>query len=484
MTIQELLILSPIMFLALGALIAILLEITTRNVSHVIYVSIVFLILSFLASMNLWNGWTNTPIGSPILGESFSVDHFAIFFYFLIIPVGAATLLMMKTLLDKMDFDRGEMIILLLLSLTGMMALVSSRDLLAIYVSLELASLPLIALGAIRKNGYALEVGVKFLVMSSVSTATLLYGFIILYGLTGSTNLDQILYELKNMDSLTPALMFSIVAIIAGFGFKMSLVPWQSWVPDFYQGAPVIVVAFVSVASKAAAFAVVVRIFLLAMNHDGVTQYWIAIFAVISALTMIVGNLIALRQTSFKRLLGYSSISQAGYMLIGIASISTGSLGLVGLLYYLAGYAFTNLTVFFTYGAILSKSDNDEIYLLKGLLQKSPLIAVSMVIAFLSLIGMPATVGFMGKLFVFSSAVDSGILWLAILGGISTVVGAFYYLRVIKTIVFDTPESDPEFSINKVGVSIQLIGAIGILFFGIFPSFLIHLSKTAIESLM
>ncbi len=179
MTIQELLILSPIMFLALGALIAILLEITTRNVSHVIYVSIVFLILSFLASMNLWNGWTNTPIGSPILGESFSVDHFALFFYFLIIPVGAATLLMMKTLLDKMDFDRGEMIILLLLSLTGMMALVSSRDLLAIYVSLELASLPLIALGAIRKNGYALEVGVKFLVMSSVSTATLLYGFII-----------------------------------------------------------------------------------------------------------------------------------------------------------------------------------------------------------------------------------------------------------------------------------------------------------------
>ena len=132
----------------------------------------------------------------------------------------------------------------------------------------------------------------------------------------------------------------------------------------------------------------------------------------------------------------------------------------------------------------MSKSDNDEIYLLKGLLQKSPLIAVSMVIAFLSLIGMPATVGFMGKLFVFSSAVDSGILWLAILGGISTVVGAFYYLRVIKTIVFDTPESDPEFSIDKVGISIQLIGAIGILFFGIFPSFLIHLSKTAIESLM
>jgi len=210
MTIQELLILSPIIFVALGALVAILLEITTRNVSHVIYVTIVFLILSFLASMNLWNGWTNTPNGSPILGDSFSVDHFAIFFYFLIIPVGAATLLMIKTLLDKMDFDRGEMIILLLLSLTGMMALVSSRDLLAIYVSLELASLPLIALGAIRKNGYALEVGVKFLVMSSVSTATLLYGFVILYGLTGSTNLDQILYELKNMDSLTPALMFSI----------------------------------------------------------------------------------------------------------------------------------------------------------------------------------------------------------------------------------------------------------------------------------
>ena len=483
MTTQELWMILPIVIIGLSVLVTTITEITYNNINRTISISLLFILISFIASLNVWFGWTFTPSLELLFGNSISVDKFALFFYFLILLVTFFTLLISRSYLVEMKKDSGELIILLLLSISGMLVLVSARELITIYVALELSSLPLIALGAIRRGKFSAEVGIKFFILSSVATAVLLYGFVFLYGFTGTTHLDRIFYELVNIQNVEPALIFSIVAIIAGFGFKMAIVPWQSWIPDYYQGAPIPVVALLSVASKAAAFAIVIRIFYIAMQNSLFVEFWMNIFAIVSILSMSLGNLVALRQKSFLRLLGYSTIAQAGYMLIGLASFHSGNLGLNALLYYIAGYAFSNLTVFFVFMIINTKYKDDHLDNLKGLFFKSPLLSIFMIIGLLSLLGMPPTVGFMGKLFVFSAAIDSDLLWLAIVGGANTVIASFYYLRIIKKILFDQSENQTSYSVSKVNNIIYIFGSFGIIFLGIFPVLLFNLTKTAVKFL-
>ena len=274
MTTQELWMILPIVIIGLSVLVTTITEITYNNINRTISISLLFILISFIASLNVWFGWTFTPSLELLFGNSISVDKFALFFYFLILLVTFFTLLISRSYLVEMKKDSGELIILLLLSISGMLVLVSARELITIYVALELSSLPLIALGAIRRGKFSAEVGIKFFILSSVATAVLLYGFVFLYGFTGTTHLDRIFYELVNIQNVEPALIFSIVAIIAGFGFKMAIVPWQSWIPDYYQGAPIPVVALLSVASKAAAFAIVIRIFYIAMQNSLFVEFW------------------------------------------------------------------------------------------------------------------------------------------------------------------------------------------------------------------
>jgi NADH-quinone oxidoreductase subunit N len=267
----------------------------------------------------------------------------------------------------------------------------------------------------------------------------------------------------------------------------MAVVPWQMWVPDVYQGAPTPVAAFLSVASKASAFAVIMRIMYSAFGDPSMMQDWSGLFAILAAISMTVGNVLALAQSNIKRLLGYSTIAQAGYILVGVASVPANQVGSTfygagpqGAMYYLAGYAFTNLAVFFTVIAITMRTGDDSIDGLKGMLKRSPLLASLLVFGILSLLGMPPTVGFMAKVVVFGSALNADLAWLAIVGVVNTVIAAYYYLRVIRMIVFDDPVDPSTFSGDKPVLVAAGVAAIGTGIFGLAPFLLLEFAESAL----
>ena len=277
------------------------------------------------------------------------------------------------------------------------------------------------------------------------------------------------------------AVMLSVLLIVAGFGFKMAIAPWHMWVPDVYQGSPTPVAAFLSVASKASAFAVLMRLLYSFAGFDPVAQDWQILFALIATASMTVGNLMALSQTNVKRLLAYSTIAQAGYIMVGFAAVSVASssgstaAGPQSIMYYLAGYAFTNLAVFLAFAAIVHRTGNDTIAGLSGLLKRSPVLAILMVIGLLSLLGMPPTVGFMAKAVIFSTAVDQGLIWLAVVAVVNTVVAAYYYLRVVGVIMFGESDDTDPIKPGAGELAAVSIGVAGALVFGIVPWFILEL---------
>ena len=302
-----------------------------------------------------------------------------------------------------------------------------------------------------------------------------------LYGYTGATRIDEIVARLASVpfEAGVPfgslAVMLAVLLIVAGFGFKMAIAPWHMWVPDVYQGSPTPVAAFLSVASKAAAFAVLMRILYSMVGYDDIAQDWQILFALIATASMTAGNLLALSQTNVKRLLAYSTIAQAGYIMVGFAAVSVASWsdspssGPQSVMYYLAGYAFTNLAVFLSFAAIVHRTGNDTIEGLSGLLKRSPVLATFMVIGLLSLLGMPPTVGFMAKAVIFSTAVDQGLVWLAVVAVVNTVIAAYYYLRVIGLIVFGDPEADDKLKPGAGELTAVGVGVAGAVVFGAIP---------------
>ena len=372
------------------------------------------------------------------------------------------------------------------------MLLVGASELMTIYVALETTALPAIALAAMRRDGFSIEAGAKFLILSALSTALLLFGLVFLYGYTGATRIDEIVARLATLpfESGVPfgslAVMLAVLMIVAGFGFKMAIAPWHMWVPDVYQGAPTPVAAFLSVASKASAFAVLMRLLYSMAGFEAVAQDWQILFAVIATASMTAGNLLALSQSNMKRLLAYSTIAQAGYIMVGFAAVSvasssgsTGS-GPQSVMYYLAGYAFTNLAVFLAFTAVIHRTGDDTIQGLSGLLKRSPVLAVLMVIGLLSLLGMPPTVGFMAKAVIFSTAVDQGLIWLAVVAVVNTVVAAYYYLRVIGLIIFGESDDTQPIKTGPGEMTAVAIGVAGAIIFGVVPWFMLQLIDDSI----
>jgi NADH-quinone oxidoreductase subunit N len=450
MTAQDFWVLSPEIAMAVLALVVISVDLVTRSMAKVSTVAFIGLAVPVILTLNLWNGWFGDPATGPALFDTFEADRFSLFFKFILLTVTAGTILASAKYIasDRMKDYGGEFVSLVLLSVTGMMILVSATELITIYVALELTALPVVALAAIHRSKQGVEAGTKFFVLSAISSALLLYGFAYIYGYTGSTNLHVIMERLAVLPTQpgvpfgSYAVLLSVIMIVAGF--KMAVVPWQMWVPDVYQGAPTPVAAFLSVASKAAAFAVIMRIMYVAFGDANLMQDWSGLFAILAAVTMTLGNTLALSQSNIKRLLGYSTIAQAGYILVGLASVPANQVGATsagagpqGVLYYLAGYAFTNLAVFFAVIAITSRTNDDSIAGLNGLLKRSPLLAGLLVFGLLSLLGMPPTVGFMTKVVVFGAALNANLTWLAVIGVVNTVIAAYYYLRVIRAIVFE-----------------------------------------------
>ncbi len=380
------------------------------------------------------------------LGGMVRFDWLGFFFKMLFMFAGAATALLFMD--NEKIGHRGEAYLLLLASLLGMDLMAASADLVMLYLAIETTSIPLYILsGFMLADNKSTEAGFKYLLFGALSSTIMLYGFSLIFGFTGTTNLYQ-LAELFNAGFLPAVSAFGVLALIlVGLGFKVSIVPFHFWAPDVYEGAPTPVAGFLSTASKAAGFAVLIRLFFVAFPN--LAESWTLILAVISAITMTVGNLLSLQQTNIKRLLAYSSVAHAGYVLIGVVafskSLAVQELGAASVVFYMAAYIATNLLAFGIVMAFSRVTGLEEIKDYAGLSRRSPLLGLMMLAAFLSLAGMPPFGGFVAKVFVFTAGVQAGYVWLVIVGIINSIIGVYYYLNVLKVVyLYRMPDQDEE----------------------------------------
>ena len=415
--------------------------------------------------------------------ETISVDDFALFFNFLFAGIAAIVVLSSIDFLRKSRFT-AEYYALVLVSTAGMMLLASTIDLIAIFVALELTSISLYILVGFLKDERSSEAGLKYLLLGAISSAVTLYGMAYLFGIAGSTSLDDIGRVVSEANGETrSALVLGAVFLAAGFGFKMAIVPFQMWVPDVYEGAPTPVTAYLSVGSKAAGFAVVMRIFLVALGDGFISSDWAMVFAVLAAISMSLGNITALMQGNIKRMLGYSSIAQAGTFLIGLAAVAAADpqllLGTSAVVFFLGTYAFTNLGAFIAVIAISNKIGSDEIADYAGVAKRSPLLALGLTLCLISLTGIPPTAGFIAKVYVFNAAVQADLVWLAIVGVLNGVVAAYYYLRVVLNMYTGEPASEEAIQPGYYLGLAMAVAVVGLLVIGIFPSPLLEASEAA-----
>ena len=380
--------------------------------------------------------------GEPVmtLGGMVRFDWLGFFFKLLFMFAGAATALLLMD--NEKVGRRGEAYLLLLASLIGMNLMASSANLVMLYLAIETTSIPLYVLsGFMLGDDKSTEAGFKYLLFGALTSTVMLYGFSLVYGFTGTTDLYLLAGAFK-AGALQPVAAFGVLALIlVGLGFKVSAVPFHFWAPDVYEGAPTPVAGFLSTASKAAGFAVLVRLFFVAFPDFAVS--WTTILAVLAAVTMTVGNLLTLQQTNIKRLLAYSSVAHAGYTLIGAVALS--QLGAASVVFYLAAYIATNLLAFGIVMAFSRVTGLEDIKDYAGMSRRSPWLGLMMLAAFLSLAGMPPFGGFVAKVFVFAAGVQAGYTWLVIVGILNSIIGVYYYLNVLKFVyLYRMPEQDEE----------------------------------------
>ena len=380
------------------------------------------------------------PQGGSLLSGMFMADGYAAFFKGLFLMSTALTVLISMRYLDDEGSHHGEYYALLLFAAVGMMFMAGGGDLITIYLGLELMSLPTYVLaGFIRRDVTSTEGAVKYFLMGAFTSGILLYGLALLYGLTGTTNLLAVSQKVASLSLDDPALILATILVVTGFGFKIAAVPFHMWVPDAYEGAPTSITAFMSAAVKAAAFAGLMRVFVVALAPAALQ--WEVLWWVLAALSMILGNVVAIAQTSLKRMLAYSSISHAGYALIGVVSaVQAKGPGVASVLFYLFAYMFTTMGTF-SMIILLTRQGfrGDHIADFAGLGRTHPVPAFIFIIFFLSLAGIPPTAGFVGKLLIFRAAIEAGFVWLAVIGVVTSAIAAYYYFMVIKTMFMDAP---------------------------------------------
>ena len=476
---------APEITLGAFALIVIVLDLIVKRKGLLAIASIAGLMTSLGFAVALWN-----KPGQAIFNNMFIMDHYAIFFN--VIFIGAAFLVVLASMdyVENFKHLQGEYYALIMLSAAGMMFMAATGELISIYIALELTSLSLYALTAFLRNEKSSEAGVKYLLLGAISSAILLFGMTLVYGFTGTTHLSEIANvfqgEPTNILWDQPGFLLGLIMMAGGFGFKIAMVPFQMWVPDVYEGAPTPITAYLSVASKAAGFAVILRVFLTAFGGpDWLSTNWGMMFAVLAAVTMSVGNVMALFQTNIKRLFGYSSIAQAGYLMVGLAAVGmskgTNDLGSSGVLFFLASYAATNLGAFIVIIAISNKIKSDNIENYSGMAKRSPLLALGLALCLISLTGIPPTAGFIAKIYVFNSAVQNDLLWLVLIGVINSVISAYYYLKIVKVMYMGAPASEETVSTTfPLGAALAL-STLGVLFIGIFPGRLLDVAQSAVK---
>jgi NADH-quinone oxidoreductase subunit N len=442
-----------------------------------------------LLGLALSVGYTVSLVARGRQGGAFSdtllVDNYAIFFLFLFPAVAATIVLASMDHVRQMPDRQGEFYALVLVIAVGAMLLGQANDLITIFIAFELTSIPQYILAGFMRDSRSSEAGLKYLLLGGISTATLLYGMALLFGLTGTTALPGIADALTHApDSARFGFLLAAVLLAAGFGFKMAIFPFQMWVPDVYEGAPTPVTAYLSVASKAAAFAIVMRVFFTALSGTLITAEWANMFAVLAAVSMTLGNVLAIQQRNIKRMFGYSSVAQAGNFLVGVAAVSAAggqfTIGASGVVFFLAAYAFTNLGAFLAIIAISDSIGSEAIADYSGLWRRAPMLALVLGFCLVSLTGIPPTVGFFAKVYIFNAAIQAKLVWLVVIAVLNTLVSAVYYLGVVRVMFLGEPRAE-----GRLGAGIPIrfgmsVAALGVLFFGVFPGPLLDVANKAV----
>jgi NADH-quinone oxidoreductase subunit N len=402
--------------------------------------------------------------GRTMLGESYVQDSLAIFATRLFLAATALSLLGSLTLRQP-SFDRraAEYHFVLLLSLLGMLVLASARELVLLFVAFELMSIPLYVLtGFLKRDAVAPEAALKFFLVGTVSSAVILYGMSFVYGVTGSTALSAIPEALADGN---PLMLLGMAILLAGLGFKIAAFPFHMWAPDTYEAASTPFVAWLSVAPKAAGFVAIIRLYIEGVGSAGLV--WMPIVATLAGVTIVTGNLMAIPQRNIKRLLAYSGVAHIGYMLLGLAAVSVNGVAMV--LFYLVAYLFGNMGAFLIVEVVAQSERSDNIDAYRGLAQRSPLLALAMLIFLLSLGGIPFVAGFWAKLYVFWAAIERGMYALVFLGAVLTVVALYYYLLVARRMYIEAPERSERVPIPGLLGTAIVVCVLGVVGIGLYP---------------
>ena len=477
---DELLALAPELWLAGVGLALVVLDLFVAEDRKIVvgWAAIIGLVLSLLPTFGMLglpaSGAQVLP-SRTVFFNTYAVDGFAVFFKIIVIISAILVILSAMDYFRKQTRFEGELYALLTFTTLGLVLMAGSADLILLALSIEFVSLTSYVLaGYFKASARGNEAGIKYFLFGASASAVMIYGFSILYGLTGQTNLYAIAERIRTAP--TPALIVALSLSLAGLGFKISMVPFHQWTPDVYEGSPTPVAAYLSVASKAAGFAALVRLLLVAIAPSSLD--WVTLVAGLSALSMTVGNLLALPQRNIKRMLAYSSISHAGFLLIGVAAFK-GDFGTPGLLIYLLAYTFTNLGAFFVAVLLEQRLGSVDIPDYAGLSQRSPALAAVMALFMLSLTGIPPTAGFFGKFYIFGGAINNGLIWLAVVAIANSVVALYYYVNVIR-VMYLLPASSREPVTGPAALQVALgITALGTLVIGIFPQPFINLVGAA-----
>ncbi len=466
-------IISPELSLLIGASLILLVGYIKNLAKICSSIALLALVLALVFSLNQWGHQASGFFGMV------TCDGFGVAFKIIFAIVGILALLIAHRFLAAKRIDRPEFYALLLISTAGMMVMANTTDLVVMFIGLEIMSVPLYVLaGFARRSLESNEASIKYFIMGAFASAFLLMGIAFVFGASATTDLRRIVADFSFIVSNSQAYMYTGVALIlVGFGFMVAAVPFLAWVPDVYLGAPTPVTAFFSVGPKAAGFAVLLRIFVFGFGRmiELDMAFW-----VLAVLTMTVGNVLALRQNNVKRMLAYSSIAHAGYILVAFAV--GGSEAVSAAVFYLVAYTMFNLGAFAIVTLLETRSGcKSEFSELAGLSKSSPYLAAVLALFMFALAGFPPTVGFVGKFYIFAAAVKNGYIWLAVIGVMNSFVSVYYYLRVIKTSCLD--HHDGAFVRAPYSLSIMLvlfITAIGTLGLGFFPQRLLEFSQAAI----
>jgi NADH-quinone oxidoreductase subunit N len=478
---RDVMFLAPEIGLIAGAFLVIVLDLLMpagRSRRPLLYLALFTVIVAGGAAFAL------LPENRPIFGGAVLIDTFGTFFKLMFLTSTALVLLSSGLYAERLRRWEAEYYAILLFGTVGLMTLAASGEFITLFLALELSSLANAFLVCWSKNSLkSTEAALKYFIISVLSSAVLLYGFAFLYGLTGQTTLAGVATLLRG--NFSPAVMLAVAMVITGFGFKISAVPFQMWTPDVYEGAPTTITAYLSVASKAAGFAILLRVFNLTFGD--VPGVWTGVFWALALLTMTVGNLLALAQSNIKRMLAYSSIAQAGYALVGVVAAT--QQGTAAVVFFLLAYTFTQLGAFLAVVSDVRFAPDDTIEGYSGLHFRSPLLAATLAVSLLSLAGLPPFAGFFAKLYVFWAAIQSApgpgsaMYWLVLAGVINSAVSLYYYAKIIRQMYLVPAPSDKPVVIPAAHALALAVCVLGMLVLGPFAGPFIGAAQAAAASL-